>query len=172
MCTPPLVTAFVSLGSNEGNPRANLAQAARALGELDGVRVVAASSVYDTEPQGYVDQAWFANQVLKLQCQPACTPHHLLRQLLAIENKLGRMRSADPALRFGPRRIDLDVLLMGDVCLATAELTLPHPRLHERAFVLVPLLEVEPALTLPNGRKALDLLQNLTYTLEGTRIHQ
>lgn len=165
-------TAFISLGSNEGTPRVHLAAARQALAECPYVRVTAVSSIYDTEPQELAVQPWFANQVIRLACEPEVTPQGLLEQLLRIETALGRVRSQDPALRYGPRCIDLDLLLFDDVVMGTEVLTLPHPRMHERAFVLVPLHEIEPNLMLPDGRSVCNILRTLSHAVEGTHIRQ
>ena len=136
---------------------------------LPGVGVAAMSSVYRTEPQGRKDQPWFANQVLALDCD-GMTADALLDALLRIETELGRVR--DPADRFGPRVIDLDLLLFGDEVRTAPCLTLPHPRMIERAFVLVPLCEIAPDLILPSGRSVKDLARALPHSVEGDRIFQ
>lgn len=163
--------AYISLGSNLGDGSAHLAAARSALEAVPGIRVAAASSVYRTEPQGRKDQPWFVNQVLGLECDPGLTADALLHILLDTENRLGRVR--DPADRFGPRVIDLDLLVFGEeVRKADPHLTLPHPRLAERAFVLVPLREIAPDLILPAGRSVKDLARALPHTVEGDRIFQ
>lgn len=165
------VRAYISLGSNLGDGPARLAAARSAVAALPGVRVAAESSVYRTEPQGRKEQPWFVNQVLGLECDPDLTADALLEALLDIEIRLGRVR--DPADRFGPRAIDLDLLLFGDeVRTADPRLLLPHPRLAERAFVLVPLREIAPGLILPAGRRVKDLERALPHTVEGDRIFQ
>lgn len=147
--------AYISLGSNLSDkgrdPAHNLTLAVAELAAA-GLVPMALSQVYRTEPQGYTDQPWFSNQVAALDCPKSMTPEALLDLLLTIERKLGRVRSTDPNLRFGPRVIDLDILLFGEEQRQDAALTLPHPRMHERAFVLVPLLEIAPDLRLPGGR--------------------
>lgn len=154
--------AYISLGSNLSakgfSPAHNLELAVAEL-TAAGLAPVALSQVYRTEPQGYADQPWFSNQVAALDCPESMTPDALLELLLAIERKMGRVRSLNPALRFGPRVIDLDILLFGDERRDSEILTLPHPRMHERAFVLVPLLELAPALLLPCGRSAQECLK-------------
>lgn len=159
------IRAYISLGSNMfdvsvagKSPTDNLA---RAVGELSaaGLAPVALSQVYRTEPQGYADQPWFSNQVAELNCPATMQPEDLLELLLGIERKMGRVRSTDPALRFGPRVIDLDILLFGQEVHQDKTLTLPHPRMHERAFVLVPLLELAPDLHLPCGKSLKQCLQ-------------
>jgi 2-amino-4-hydroxy-6-hydroxymethyldihydropteridine diphosphokinase len=129
-------TAYVALGSNIDDREHYLKQAIAALKEAEGIRVECCSSMYETEPVGYVDQAPFLNMVIALTTSlPA---PDLLQTLLAIENRLGRTRD----VRWGPRTLDLDLLMYGDDHIASPDLTVPHPRMYERAFVLVPLVEV------------------------------
>ena len=161
--------AYISLGSNMGDGPVHLAEARAAVTALPGVGVAAMSSVYRTEPQGRKDQPWFATQVLALDCD-GLTADALLGALLRIETELGRVR--DPADRFGPRVIDLDLLLFGDEVRTAPCLTLPHPRMIERAFVLVPLCEIAPDLILPSGRSVKDLARALPHSVEGDRIFQ
>ena len=134
------MTAAVALGSNLpsgfGGRAENLREALRRLEGLG--RVVAVSGFYDTEPVGYADQPRFLNAAALVETELG--PLELLRRLLGIELEMGRDRAAAPAK--GPRVIDLDLLLYGDVVMETAELTLPHPAMHERAFVLEPLKEI------------------------------
>lgn len=171
--------AYIGMGSNlEPKPGADAAEnLQRARMELEGlqalgVRVVAASAVYRTEPQGYSDQPWFANQVLALDCPDDMTPKDLLNTLLALELRMGRVRSDDPALRFGPRVIDLDILLFGKTTTHSPRLTLPHPRMTERAFVLVPLLEIAPDVALPSGERLAGFLHSLDYAQQGFTLRQ
>lgn len=132
----PSVTAYVALGSNIDDREQYLQDAITALNQESGIVVTGSSSIYETDPVGYVDQSAFLNMVVQiLTNKPA---EDLLYTLLAIENQLGRKRD----VRWGPRTIDLDLLLYGDERLMTPDLTIPHPRMHERAFVLVPLSEV------------------------------
>ncbi len=165
------ISIFIGLGSNLGDPPRNLAAAVTAL-EKRGFSIAAASSVYLTEPQGYRDQPWFANQVIGLCAANGLTPLQLLDVLLEEETRLGRVRSTDPGLRFGPRLIDMDLLLFGATVIHTPRLILPHPRLAERAFMLVPLLELAPDLVFPDGQRAEDALRALPHTIEGNVIRQ
>ena len=165
------ISAFVCLGSNQGVPERHL-DAARSALVVRGLSIIGASPVYLTEPQGYRDQPWFANQVLRLACPPTLSPLALLDILLEEERRLGRVRSADPALRFGPRVIDMDLLLFGNTVMETPRLILPHPRMAERAFVLVPLADLAPDLILPDGQRPADLLARLCYSVTANRIHQ
>jgi 2-amino-4-hydroxy-6-hydroxymethyldihydropteridine diphosphokinase len=161
-------TAYVGLGSNLGHAEANLTQALELLGALDCVRLVTVSGLYLTEPQSRRDQPWFLNQVAALGCDPGLTAHALLGSLLNIERRMGRERQ----VRFGPRLIDLDLLLFGDEVLQTEDLILPHPRMRERAFVLVPLREIHPGLVFPDGQGIDAALAGIPFVLEGNRIFQ
>jgi 2-amino-4-hydroxy-6-hydroxymethyldihydropteridine diphosphokinase len=160
--------AYISLGSNQGDARANLCKALHAIENLDGITCTQASSVYLTEPQGVRDQPWFANQAAKLQCDPLMTCHDLLRALLGIETAHGRVRTH----RWGPRIIDLDLLLFGNETTNHPMLTLPHPRLKQRAFVLIPLLEIEPALIIPDGTRLSHALDAISCTVKDGVIWQ
>jgi 2-amino-4-hydroxy-6-hydroxymethyldihydropteridine diphosphokinase len=147
------VIAYVGLGSNLGAREATLREAARMLGELDGVEVRAVSSLRETDPVGKLDQPRFVNAAVALETSlPA---RELLDRLLEVERALGRDRSVEE--RWGPRTIDLDLLLYGEETIDVPGLQVPHPRLAERAFVLEPLLELAPELRLPDGRPLRDL---------------
>lgn len=165
-----LADAYICLGSNQGDARLHLARAREALGALPGVARAVFSSIYLTEPQEKHNQPWFHNQVARLACEPALTPETLLDALLAIETRLGRLR--DPQDRFGPRAIDLDLLLFGQERRRTERLILPHPRMEQRAFVLVPLREIAPDLIIPGSRTVDDALRALPHTVEGATIFQ
>jgi 2-amino-4-hydroxy-6-hydroxymethyldihydropteridine diphosphokinase len=132
----PRSRAFLSLGSNVGDRPAMLTAAREALGALPGTTVVAASGIYETAPRDYADQPEFLNQVVCVET--ALEPHDLLTQCQRIETEHGRVRG----LRFGPRTLDVDILLFQDVELEEPDLMLPHPRMLSRAFVLVPLAEI------------------------------
>jgi 2-amino-4-hydroxy-6-hydroxymethyldihydropteridine diphosphokinase len=135
-------TAFLGLGSNLGDRRKQLAQALRKLGDDPAIAIVRGSSVYETKPVGMVDQPDFLNMVV--QVETSCAPLALLSVCLGIEAGLGRERRQ----RWGPRTIDLDILLYDQVKLNDERLVLPHPRMHERSFVLSPLAEIAPELQL------------------------
>jgi 2-amino-4-hydroxy-6-hydroxymethyldihydropteridine diphosphokinase len=149
-------TGHLGLGSNVGDRRGNLQAAVDALPGR-GVRVVASSSVYDTEPVGEVlDQPEFLNAVV--QVETALEPETLLDACKAVERELGR---SGGGVRHGPRPIDVDVLLLGDVSFESERLRLPHAEVTSRRFVLVPLLEVSPDATLPDGSLVADALRAL-----------
>jgi 2-amino-4-hydroxy-6-hydroxymethyldihydropteridine diphosphokinase len=151
-----MTRAYVGLGANVGNRRENLDRAVELLAAEQGVRVLAVSSVRETDPVGYEDQPRFLNAVCAVETELG--PRELLERLLAIERALGRERTGP---RFGPRTIDLDLLLYGNETLDEPGLTVPHPRLAERLFVLEPLHELAPDLVLPDDRAVRDLLQGL-----------
>ncbi len=144
--------AYIGLGSNLGDREDNLRAALERLAEFGRVRV---SSLRETEPVGVTDQPRFLNAAAELVTE--LSPQDLLARLLEIERELGRDRARER--RWGPRTIDLDLLLYGDQVLDEPGLTVPHPRLDERRFVLEPLHELAPELSLPDGRRVVDLLQ-------------
>jgi 2-amino-4-hydroxy-6-hydroxymethyldihydropteridine diphosphokinase len=154
----------------------NLARALERLGRVRGVRLGGVSRVYRTQPQDKRDQPWFANQVARVLCDETVTPEGLLDALLAIESALGRERGPGAPERFGPRVIDLDLLLFGGRTMRTGRLELPHPRMERRAFVLVPLAELAPGLRLPGGRTVEDALAHLDFQVvsgpQGEEIRQ
>ncbi|AAS96133.1 2-amino-4-hydroxy-6-hydroxymethyldihydropteridine diphosphokinase [Desulfovibrio desulfuricans] len=139
--------------------------------DIPGVRVVDVSPSYYTEPQEKRDQPWFANRVARLLCSSGVTPEGLLASLLDIEARLGRRREAD-APRFGPRVIDIDLLVFGGEQRDGDVLTLPHPRMAGRAFVLVPLRDVAPDFSFPDGVSLHERLAALPHRVEGRRIWQ
>lgn len=141
-------TAYIALGANLGDPAATVDAAFKAISALPQTRLVACSALYRTAPVGITEQPEFINAAARVET--ALAPEALLDALLAIEQQFGRVRE----LRNGPRTLDLDVLLYDDLVLDTPRLTLPHPRLHLRAFVLYPLADVGPELRIP-GRGTL-----------------
>jgi len=148
--------AYIGFGANLGDRLATCRKALAALAALPGCRVVKVSSLYETEPVGLTDQPPFVNGVALLATEGDA--RWLLAQLLAIEADFGRVRGA----RWGPRTIDLDLLLFDEETIASVELTVPHPRLHERRFVLRPLHEIAPELRHPVlGKTIEELLQAL-----------
>jgi 2-amino-4-hydroxy-6-hydroxymethyldihydropteridine diphosphokinase len=152
-----MARAFVGLGSNLGDPEELIASALELLAGEEGIEVLAVSSLRETDPVGFEDQPRFLNGAAELATELA--PRELLERLLAIERRLGRIRGDGP--RFGPRTIDLDLLLYGEETVQEPGLTLPHPRLHERRFVLEPLVELDPALEVPGRGPVQALLAGL-----------
>ena len=152
---------FVGLGSNLDNPREQVLRALQALGQLPHTRVLACSSLYRSAPVGYLEQPDFINAVAQLET--SLSPRALLDALLALEQECGRKREFLNA----PRTLDLDVLLYGNQCHHEHGLTIPHPQMHLRAFVLLPLLEIAPNCAIPGiGAAAEALLQCVDQQLE------
>lgn len=151
-----LRTCFVGLGGNLGDAAASLRDAFAALGRLPDTRLLRASRLYRTPAWGVTAQPDFVNAVAMIET--ALTPPALLENLLRIERDAGRHRLSDGSDRWGPRTLDLDLLLYGDEVIDTPDLTVPHPHLHERAFVLVPLLEIAPDTRIPGHGAAADAL--------------
>jgi 2-amino-4-hydroxy-6-hydroxymethyldihydropteridine diphosphokinase len=145
--------ALLALGGNVGDSRAILDRAVALLCDGDAVRLTARSSDYRTPPWGVEDQPPFVN--LCIAVETALTPQALLARAHAVERALGRDRTNEP--RWGPRTADIDIIAYDDLTLADGELTLPHPRLFERAFVLVPLAEIAPGRVIA-GRRVADAL--------------
>jgi 2-amino-4-hydroxy-6-hydroxymethyldihydropteridine diphosphokinase len=155
------IRTYLSLGSNVGDREANLRAAIDALAEA-GMRVTRISSFYETEPVDYLQQAWFLNCVVEGETE--LPPLPLLYALRAIETRMG---SKKPFAK-GPRRIDMDILLYGDEIVDTADLQVPHPRMAERRFVLVPLAEIAPRLRHPLWRSTVSEL--LTRTPDRSQV--
>jgi 2-amino-4-hydroxy-6-hydroxymethyldihydropteridine diphosphokinase len=143
-------TAYLGLGSNIGDRLATLQRAADLLEAEDGVTVVASSRVWETDPVGGPPQPDFLNVVLRVET--SLSPRELLDAAHRVEQALGRVRD----VRWGPRTIDVDIELFDDERVDDPDLTIPHPRLLERAFVVLPLLELEPDPVLPDGTRVLD----------------
>jgi|SRR4249919_1740904 2-amino-4-hydroxy-6-hydroxymethyldihydropteridine diphosphokinase len=148
--------AFVGLGANLGDREGALRVALAALDATQGIEVVAVSTLRETDPVDYLDQPRFLNGAAALDTTLA--PRELLDALLEVERSLGRTREGP---RFGPRTIDLDLLLYGDESFDEPGLTVPHPRLHVRAFALEPLAELDPGLVVPGHGPLETLLQKL-----------
>lgn len=153
---PRWVPAYVALGSNLAQPLHQVERALEALDALPGTRLMLRSSAYRSRPMGPVEQPDFVNAAAALLTQ--LDPVTLLRELKALETRLGR---EIPVVRWGPRRIDLDLLVHGQTRCNDAELTLPHPGIAERDFVLVPLAEISPSLDVPGVGRVDALLQRL-----------
>lgn len=168
----PATQAYICLGSNTPDAAARMDAALQGLRELPHAGLRAVSPRYETEPQDYADQPWFLNQIAVLTLtDDFWTPEDLLRALLDLEQRLGRVRSPDPALRYGPRAIDIDLLIYGEERRTTEFCTLPHPRMTQRAFVLLPLRDVAPDLLI-EGKTAVGHLERLRWHCEGYRIFQ
>lgn len=142
------ILATIGLGANLNDPAAQVEYALAELDRLPGTRLLARSSLYASAPVGYVDQPDFINAVA--QVETGLAPHALLAALLDIEHRHGRERS----FRNAPRTLDLDLLLYGAAHFHEDGLTLPHPRMHERGFVLLPLLEIAPDAAIPGRGRA------------------
>ena len=153
-------TAYIGIGSNLGDRRGYIRGAIRKIKQSKEIKISKASSVYETQPVEYKDQPWFLNMVLELET--SLQPLNLLEFLLETERQMGREKTGSPsslqARRYGPRNIDLDLLLYGDLVLNSDKLTLPHPRMHERRFVLVPLVEIAPQVAHPLLKKTAEQL--------------
>ena len=171
MTNQQILRAYVSLGSNCATAAAMLEAARAALAALPRMRLGAVSPVYRTEPQEYADQPWFFNQVVELLPGEVWQPCSLVDALLDMEARLGRVRSTDPALRYGPRVIDADLLVFGQARSTDPHCIVPHPRLTGRAFALRPLLDVAPRLEV-EGLPVSQWLERLDCRVEGDRIFQ
>ena len=136
--------AFISVGSNLGDPIQNCRQGIRALCRDERVRLMARSPYYATEPVDYLDQDWFVNAAIKIETELA--PLDLLARMQAVQVASGR--KAD-SIRFGPRVLDLDIIFYEDLVLKSAQLTIPHPRMHKRRFVLQPICDIDPSVVHP-----------------------
>jgi 2-amino-4-hydroxy-6-hydroxymethyldihydropteridine diphosphokinase len=153
-----MVQAFIGLGSNLDDPILQVEQAIFALQYLPATQFIQRSRLYETAPIGMLNQPNFINAVALIETQ--LTPHDLLAQLLAIEQQQFRQR--DKHNQFGPRTLDCDLLLYGNQIINEPDLTIPHPRMLERAFVLVPLQEIAPDLVLPHGKTVAEYLAALS----------
>jgi 2-amino-4-hydroxy-6-hydroxymethyldihydropteridine diphosphokinase len=153
--SPAPVAAYVALGANLDDPAAQVRAGLRALAALPETRLVRRSSLYRSPPEGGAEQPDYVNAVAALETRLA--PRALLERLLEIERAHGRVRSA----RNAPRRLDLDLLLYGALELEEPDLAIPHPRMHRRAFVLVPLAEIAPEARVPGHGRAADLAQSV-----------
>lgn len=150
-----MINAYISLGSNMGERLSNLEAAVEMVARLEKTALLAESSVYETEPWGLKEQDSFLNMCIKIETE--LSPKELLKKLQEIELELGRRR----LVRWGPRTIDLDILMYDDVKMEDEELTLPHPRMTERAFVLMPLLDVSGDIIIL-GRRLSEWLEDMS----------
>jgi 2-amino-4-hydroxy-6-hydroxymethyldihydropteridine diphosphokinase len=151
-----MTRAYVGLGANLGDRAATMHAALEQLSAEPGIEVVAVSSFRETEPVGIADQPRFLNAAAAVETEVA--PHELLDRLLGIERRLGRTREGP---RFGPRTIDLDLLVYGDRRIDEPGLEVPHPRLHERLFALEPLAELDPQLVVPGHGPLAEIVAGL-----------
>ena len=148
-------TVFIGLGSNLDQPDWQVQTAMREIDEIPETGLVKISSLYQTRPVGIIDQPMFVNAVV--QVETTLSPHNLLRHLLDIEVRHARLRNE----KNGPRTLDLDILIFNEWRINDGKLTTPHPRMHERAFVLVPLLEIAPEVYIPGKGYAKDFLATM-----------
>lgn len=151
-----MTIVYLGLGSNEGDRVGYVQQALQLLKDSTGIRVLSTSSFYETEPVGYKDQEWFVNAAVAIET--SLTPEALLETCQRIENQQGRVR--DPNNQNGPRCIDIDILFFDTLLMKEPGLTIPHPRVHERAYALVPLLEINPRVTHPASGKTIEQLHH------------
>jgi 2-amino-4-hydroxy-6-hydroxymethyldihydropteridine diphosphokinase len=158
------VRCYIGAGSNLGDSPANIRQALRQLADTEGVEVTAVAPFYRTAPVGYTDQNHFINTVAEIHT--VLNPRQLLKKLQEIENNLGRVR----VIRWGPRTVDLDILLYGNETINEPGLEIPHPRMHQRAFVMVPLADLNPGLEVA-GEKAVSLARRLAGEQEIEKWH-
>jgi 2-amino-4-hydroxy-6-hydroxymethyldihydropteridine diphosphokinase len=142
-------SVYLGLGTNLGDREANLRQAIQRLEQIDGIELQEISDLYETSPVGYLDQPPFYNMVIR--STTTLSPRSLLEQVLQVENQLRRVRT----IRFGPRSIDIDILLYEDRLVNEEDLQIPHPRMVERGFVLVPLFEIAGDLLIPGTNKTI-----------------
>lgn len=158
-----MATAYLGLGSNLGDREANIASALKMLGRE--ARILKVSSLYETEPVGNKDRPWFLNCVCSVETD--LSPQTLLELAKTMERNLGRKRTPP----FGPRLIDIDILFYDDLILDSPDLTIPHPRLAERAFVLVPLKEMAPGLVHPLSGLTIEELSERAENLDEVHLY-
>ena len=147
-------SVFIGIGSNVGDATDNCIKAVKEIGLIKGNRIVKVSSLYMTEPISHIKQDWFINCVVKIETD--LTPYSLLSDLQKVEKRLGRKRD----IRHGPRTIDLDILIFNSLIIDDDKLKIPHPRMHERRFVLEPLSEIDENLIHPVIKKSIKSLLN------------
>lgn len=163
---PDAQIAYLGLGGNVGNPRASIDAALAHLDADSQISVLRVSSLYRTAPIGLTEQPDFLNAVAQIETRLA--PEDLLTATLNIENLLGRVRTE----KWAPRVIDIDVLLYSNRVLSTPRITTPHPRMHERAFVLVPLAELAPDLRMPGASESMTMAELAEILAAQTRIEK
>lgn len=156
-----MTTAFIGIGSNVGDREAFARRGIAEIGEAEGITIEKVSSLYATAPIGGPPQRSFVNLVVKIDTE--LSPRGLLESLQAIEQRLGREPSD---IRWGPRVVDLDILTFGDEKVSEPDLEIPHPRMKERLFVLIPLLEIEPDAADPWGSRYADALDEAEGDVE------
>jgi len=144
--------AYLSLGSNLGDRSQTISLAVEALADIPGITVLQVATVLETDPVGYLEQGKFLNTVVEIDT--TLSPHELLLTVQRIEDKAGRVRG----VRFGPRTLDIDILLYGSRVVDEERLVIPHPRMREREFVLAPLAEIAPLAAVPPGNKTVQEL--------------
>ncbi len=148
--------AYLSLGSNLGDREQALSLAVKSLARTAGITVLRVADILETEPVGYAAQGRFLNTAVEIET--TLSPYALLNAVQQIEQAAGRVRT----VRFGPRTLDIDILLYADICMAEADLVIPHPRMHEREFVLAPLAQIAPGVLVPPaGNTVRELYQQL-----------
>jgi|TARA_B110001469_G_C9439886_1_gene222883 2-amino-4-hydroxy-6-hydroxymethyldihydropteridine diphosphokinase len=147
---------FIALGSNLENPKEQVKKGILSIKKIEGVRILNESNLYETPPVGILDQPNFVNAVIKINSNLG--PYEILNELLNIENIAGRVRID----KNGPRTLDLDILLFNNLILNEKKLTIPHPRMHERLFVLMPLKDIDEAIVIPNHGAIIDIINKLT----------
>ena len=161
LSTPnPIHLVYIGFGSNIGDRRAHIQNAIHTLSKTEGIALQKVSSVYTTDPVGYEAQAQFLNGVVAIET--SLSPLALLHTLKHIETAIGRKHR----IRWGPREIDLDILIYGDLCVQTEKLVIPHPEMHLRGFVLIPLAEIAPDLLHPVFQES---IQTLLSRLENSK---
>ena len=152
--------AYLGLGSNVGDRETQLNQAIHILNEIEGINVTQTSLIYETDPVGYVEQPQFLNQCIEIQT--TLTPRDLLNACLETEQQLHRVRD----IRWGPRTLDVDILLFDKQIINEGDLVIPHPRMLERSFVLIPLNDIAPDFTEPHTNKKIRNLVTLDNSVK------
>ena len=164
------VVAYIGLGGNQGNTEKIFSSACVSLEALPGIEVLRLSPIYRTEPQGLREQPFFLNRVAQLACDPGMQPETLLEMLLTLEAVHGRVRHG--GRKDSPRPLDLDLLLFGQEQRNSPHLVLPHPRMLQRAFVLVPLADIAPDLVFPGGMRIQQALNGISFVVKDDQIFQ